>query len=69
MQAFFAKVFSVVITWLVEKLAKYGIWLYKSEQQKKINQENLEAYKKAVESGDLDEIKKAGEKLINGIKP
>lgn len=66
-----------ILGWLRNKLVSFGLkLLYKFIKTKTAevkqdleNKKEEKEFKKALESGDLNEIAKAGEKIINSDKP
>lgn len=47
----------------------YVAGYFKKNEVKSVEKETVANEKEAVEKGDLDEIKKSGEDLLNGNKP
>lgn len=69
MQAFLAKMGSMILEWLFMKAWRAISNFISQKKAEKVNHENREDYDHSVQTGDLDAIAKAGESLLNSNKP
>lgn len=74
MSAWLSALGARILEWLISSwLSKLTDWWndkQAQEKQKKINEANLDTYKKAIEEKkSYEDIAKAGENLLNGIDP
>lgn len=69
MQAALSWFFKLLFEWLFAKAWRAGAAYVASKKVEKIEEKNEESLKNALQTGDLNEIGKAGGNLLNGTEP